>query len=260
MDNILAFSPRQLDTVASLMDTYDLDLASAIAMYNTNARAKLQELDDLKMVDAKRMTKEEVITATWKMPEMDKYLYELLGEQGGFLTGSNVTSNIEHPNDEDWCVQIAPNAFSQYSIGQSDQGYWEADGFSTVYCHFRGKLINIICFSDTELFKAWHVATKIMQDIKHRLVPENKVNYGVIDEAPTMADLFADKWKRVILFRALKDIAYEPRYKRAMDKDDARKYHKCSECSREAIYFTCRAARKHYEATTVCERCAGITY
>jgi hypothetical protein len=261
MTDIIGITSEQLDSLTLLMHEKGINLKQALVLYNSNTRANENALHDLQNMDTKRMSKTELIEATWKLPEMDQYLYELLSEQGGFMTGSNVTSDIDDPKDEDWCVQIAPSAFSLYSLGQSDHGYWEADGFSTVYCHYQGKLVNIICFSDTQLFEAWYVATEIMRGIKDHFVPRPpNTYYGNAPTTTSMSDIFATKWKRVILFRALKDIAYEPARKREMDNDDAVKYHKCRECSREAIYFTCKAAKDHYLATTICERCAGITY
>lgn len=222
---------------------------------NEKADEKMRAYEALHNLDITKMSKQEIIDATWKLPELPKEVYYLLEEQGGFKTGSSMFTDIENPNDEDWCVCIPPSVFDGWTLGQSDHGYWEADGFSTVYTHYKGQLLNIICFSDTRLFYAWQATTQAMIHMGNMLPTERDFR-----EPINFADLFRTKWKRVILFRAFKDICYDPISKKPMDKVDAIKYHKCCECSREAIYFTCKAARTHYEETAVCERCAGITY
>lgn len=262
MNNLSTFTLDQIHKASDLAHKEGYSLDEALSLVRSrdqkSQRAKNKELNDLLKLDIRQMSKTEVIEATWKLPEMHSTLYEMLKEQGGFMTGSNVTSNIIDPKDEDWCVQMPPSVFHGCSLGQSDHGYWEADGFSSVYCHHNKKLINIICFSDRELFNAWYFATKTISSLKNTIL--DFPTYPWQENQLVFSDMLATKWKRVILFRALKDIAYEPRPKRPMDHDDALKYQKCKECSREAIYFTCKAAKDHYLMSAICERCADITY
>lgn len=253
------FTFSQVIRANELVANSDYSLEYAIQIVREEDRKEADEkrraYDALHNLDITKMSKKEIIAATWKLPELTTDLYFMLEEQGGFKTGSSVFTNIENPNDEDWCVCMPPSVFNGHSLGQADQGYWEADGFSTIYTHYKGTLLNIICFSDTRLFYAWQATTQAMIHMGNMVSIERDFRGSI-----NFAELFKTKWKRVILFRAFKDICYDPISKRAMDNDDAIKYHKCSECSREAIYFTCKAARTHYEETAVCERCAGITY
>lgn len=253
------FTFSQITKATSLVSVSHLSMQEALTKVRDadykEADKKREEYDALRNLDPSKMTKQEIIEATWKLPALDEGLYEMLSIQGGFKTGSSVFTDIENPNDEDWCVCMSPSVFSGHSLGQADHGYWEADGFSTIYTHYKGQLLNIICFSDTRLFYAWQATTQAMIHMSNMQDVERDFR-----EPISFAELFRTKWKRVSLFRAFKDIAYDPRSKKAMDKNEAFKYHKCCECSREAIYFTCKAARMHYEETAVCERCAGITY
>lgn len=216
-----------------------------------------QRLEKLKATDTSKLTKKEIIDLTWQLPELPDNMYDLLTEEGGFITGSSVTSNIESAKDEDWCIMLPPNVFYEWCLGTSNEGYWESDGFSTVYCHRNGVLLNIICFSDANLFTAWFAATNVLKIIKDNVILPPKFSaYGKVN----VSDMLAVKWKRVAIFRAIKDAFYEPHVKKPMDKELAFKLNKCSECSREAIYFTCRAARDYYNANCICERCSGIEY
>jgi hypothetical protein len=257
--NTVYIQPDQADAISTIMSNSNCGLALALSIFNNKVRDEREKLNKIKQLDIRHMSKKEVIAATWSLPELSKDMYELLSEQGGFKTGSSVFTDINSPNDEDWCVCMPPSVFSEYTIGQCDEGYWHADGFSAIYAHHNGMLINIICFSDARLFEAWFATTEAMKKMAEwptLATPYNWSNNNQIN----LAELFKTKWKRVILFRALKDICYEPHMKRPMEQDAALKYSKCKECSREAIYFTCAAAKAHYEATVVCERCAGITY
>lgn len=254
MHDLTTFTYKQIKKATEICTLNSCSLPEALDIIQQEDRHKANNLRKLQNLDTRKMSKQEVIDETFKMPELSLDMYELLKDCNGFMTGSNVIADIDNPNDEDWCVQIAPVAFMEYSIGHNDNGYWEADGFSSVYCHREGKLINIICFSDGALFNAWKFTTEVMKSLK---TYAGELSYFTTID---MHDILKTKWKRVRLFRALKDISYVPIHKQTMSKDDALKYYSCKDCSREAINFTCKAAREHYQETAVCERCSGITY
>jgi len=192
---------------------------------------------------AAHLSKEGITALTWTMPAIPSDLYNMLAEVDGFRTGSSVYGNAATAADEDWCVNINPRTFEGYAVGLEDEGYWDADGFQSVYVHYQGRLLNIICFSDTRLMSAWWVAT----DTLTRLRNESSVIRKALDT----------KWSRVRLFRAIVDATWEPNHyaKPMKSVEDARKYSKCVKCSREATNFTTKAMKDRYLATGICERC-----
>jgi hypothetical protein len=200
-------------------------------------------------VKPERMAKEERIEATMKLPMLSESLYDLL-ERDGFKTGSDIYSNVE-PNDYDWCINVPPHAFSGFALN-TDADYWINDGFASVYAHYHGNLLNIICFSDYELMQAWFMATKVMRRLSNQ--------YQVDQYGRVVADigaLFNEKWARVRVFRALKDIFWPMReLPEPLDRQEALQHHMCMICGREAVNFTCKAARVAYQESGICERCS----
>ena len=259
MDNYTQFTYAQIETAQGKVNNgIFANLHEALKfIYNERQQeieveiAERNKLNHLRELDPRNMTKEEVIKATWQMPPLSKDLYDMLISDG-FQTGSGALG-YTNSKDEDWCINMPPHVFYEYTIGQSDHGYFEADGFSSIYCHYNGRLFNILCFGDFQLYKAWLYTTEMMQRVQR-----DKLKY--LHFSVDLNDVLATKWKRVILFRAFKDIFYEPLNKRPMDKLAALNYNKCAECGRETLYFTCRAAKDHYLASGQCERCSGIEY
>lgn len=253
MNNYPKYSESQVQRGIDYSIQHNLSVAEGLKYIHKRdqqeQQAQHEKLAALTKLDTRKMTKKEITDATWQLPPLHGSLYDLLQEQGGFQTGSHIIANITNPNDEDWCVLINPNVFYDYTLGQSDNGYWEADGFTSLYAHFNNKLINILCFSDEALFDSWRFATEFMESTYDQYCTDFNV-----------VELVNVKWKRVRLFRALRDIAYEPRVKKSMLIPEALKYRKCSSCSREAINFSCKDARLYWQETAICERCSGITY
>ena len=245
MNKDTIFTVKEILEATAICNRRGCTIEKALESIITAEQNRAIELQSILDLDPRKMTKTEITTATFKLPNMPSNLYEDL-TFFGFKTGSSVYGAVGAPvNDEDWCVLMPPTAFIGYTLGQDDQGYWEADGFSSVYCHIDDKLINILCFSDNRLFTAWSCATDAMTKLQVDL---------------STAFILGTKWKRVRIFRALKDALYDPINKKSMPKDDAWKYEKCTCCSQEAINFTCRDAKNHYQLTAICERCSGITY
>ena len=204
--------------------------------YLVNKKNDLQRINQKKaQIDIKNMTKEQRITATWTLPALTDSLWKTIQETG-FKTGSSVFSDAES-NDLDFVVAVPPHVFEGYAVGMLDTGYWHNDGFTSLYAHYDGALINILCMSDSELMRAWHLTTDIMKQMQLRA--------------------YDTKWKRVRVFRALVDVLWpERQLKEPLSKEEAWEHHKCSLCGREAINFTCMAERQKYQATGICERCS----
>jgi len=251
-----SFTYEQIMRAYSLSQVANINFNLALEKILGAERKSQLTISALKALDPRKMTKKEVIEATRQMPELPQELYNMLSSEGGFRTGSTVYgANPKAANDEDWCVILPPSVFKEYSIGQSDQGYWEADGFSSVYCHRNGVLLNILCFSDLNLYNAWLYTTNTMQWLM-TLQTVDPHKSGI-----EFASFMQKKWQRVRLFRALKDIFYTPKPLRvSLEKEEALKYTKCRTCGQEATNFTCKAAKDHYQQTGTCERCSGLTY
>lgn len=197
--------------------------------------------------------KSELIKAAWASPELSSSRYELLLEHG-FVTGSSAfASNKVKPADEDWCINIPPERFCNSAKSNMDNGYWEADSFSSVYAHRHGKLLNIICFSDLKLMEAWYMATQYMSLLRMAAVAESP--YDKL-RSKCRTDMFDKKWMRVRVFRALKDVLHpvrplaEPR-----TLIDASKYNICRICGREALNFIDKPHWLMWEMDGICDRC-----
>jgi hypothetical protein len=221
-------------------------------MKSLKAELKVLEAKHLQTskLNPKVLTKEEKLRAVDSLPELSDSLYELL-QQDGFRTGSAEFSDCV-PNDIDWCINVPPHVFVGYAVG-TDTDYWIADGFTSIYAHKNGEYLNILCFSNYMLMQSWFQTTQLMQQLHGTLVSTDTFHksMGRVCEVA-----FATKWKRVMVFRALKDILWPVRpLSTPLDKAEALEHYKCMICGREAINFTCMAARKEYQKTGVCERC-----
>ncbi len=216
-------------------------------------------LDEQTDVDLSKMTKAERIEATWKLPALSPELFNLLQNEG-FLTGSSILNGIENinidPNDFDWCISVPPHVFKHHALGANNQGYWEQDGFSSLYAHYQGELINILCFSDTQLMDSWYMTTQMMSLIAKCQIKRDFYSRHSSMSTNHIGRVLDTKWKRVRLFRALKDIMYDARQlNEPLDIGEALKYGKCRLCGQEAINFTCKEAKMSYQQTGICERC-----
>lgn len=205
-----------------------------------------------------RMSKQEIIDATWKMPELTDGLYKLL-EDEGFPTGSDIYGRDEViPNDYDWCIIMPPHVFDGYAVG-TDQDYWVDDGFCTVYTHYNGNLLNIICFSNYDLYRAWYYATETMRHLNNFGIRGTKASPYIREDCSVGGYMNASKYNRVRLFRALVDMFWP--VKKVSDKkrltfEQAMQFEKCMECGREAINFTHKEAKDFFKANGICQRCA----
>jgi len=190
-------------------------------------------------------------------PALPKHLWKLLREQG-FKTGSEVYAPGIRSADEDWCINCAPQAFKGYAAGIEDDSYFETDGFASLYAHNEhGKAINILCFSDYELFESWHKTTQVMTDLVDKSLKDFSYNEQMANYWDTpFQRILEKKWSRVRLFSALRDILWPVKaLAKDMDKDEALKFRKCIRCGRRAEFFSSWPERKKYLDTGVCERC-----
>ncbi len=190
------------------------------------------------------LNKEERIEVSKHIPPLTEEHWRLI-QEAGFATGSRVYGGTTRGSDHDWCVYCPPCMFSGYSVG-SDLEYFTEGGFSSLYARNKaGLLVNILCFSDGELFGAWKKATQIM--------------YDMFTMSEACQDAFSEsKWKRVRVFRALVDIHWpvkELPEHRKESRELSLLLHKCQRCGREAINFTTKKQREMYEIDGICERC-----
>ena len=218
--------------------------------------AKLQELKAQKLEDMiakqKSMTKEEKIAATWKLPELTLGHWDMIKDRG-FKTGSVVYGDPATANDEDWCVNIHPRFLIGHSIGAENTDYFETDGMQPLYCHYKGQLINVICFSDFALMMAWYQATQYMQIMRNNWVKVNRFQSGTEYSAEIA---LKTKWSRVRIFRALVDALWpvKPLWQ-PLGVEIAKKRNVCTLCGRKANNFMNMQNKQHYEKTQICERC-----
>jgi len=186
------------------------------------------------------------------------HLWQLLNEQG-FKTGSEVYAPGIKSADEDWCINCSPNVFKDYASGTQDQNYFETDGFASLYAHDgHGKAINILCFSDYQLFESWHKTTQFMQKLMASEAKEFNFNSEHSSDkwGNDLRPILEKKWCRVRLFSALRDILWPVRARtQDMPKDEALRTHKCKRCGRKAEFFSSWPAKKAYLDSGVCERC-----
>lgn len=203
------------------------------SIYEANKKV----LEQLKWMD-----KSDRIRLTFTYPELSIGCMDLLTDESfAFKTGSTVFSpRPENANDIDYVVLIHPRAFTGYAVGAEEADYWEEDNMSVLYAHRDGKLYNIICIGDLELFNAWRRATEIMQSLM----------------ANCSGLKLERKWARVRIFRALKDVLFPVRPKRtAVAYDIAIKHNMCVSCGREAINFIDKAHRESWQKDGICDRC-----
>jgi len=200
-----------------------------------------------------KMTKEQKIEASWKLPELTEGHWDLIKECG-FMTGSVVYGDPDTANDTDWCVNTHPKYLIGYAIGADNTDYFESDGFQLLYCHWKGQLINVICFSDISLMNAWYQATQYMKILRNETVKSQLW----VDSSNKLAlvEPFNTKWSRVRMFRALVDVLGPVKeLYRELDYNEATQYNRCKRCGREAINFMNAQNRQRYEETLICERC-----
>jgi len=208
---------------------------------------KRQIKEAIQVIDTSNMTKQEIIDKAMTLPEIPEHLWEAM-QDFGFQTGSSVFGNINTPSDIDWVVNLPAYAFyysgCALTCGKIQANYIDegSKDFVPFYANKDGKLYNIICIGSYYKLEAWKETTRIMTDLS---------NYDALK------DIMKTKWKRVRLFRALTDVfePVKPLYHR-LDIAEAHQYDICCSCGREAVNFTCKAAKDHYKATGVCERCA----
>lgn len=205
-------------------------------------RAKQREINKALGQSTSKLTKEELIQKVWQLPELpENYILDL--ETNGFRTGSSIYGNSAKAKDIDYCTVTPPHVFMLYTLGYTDTNveYNSDDLFVTLYGHHHGKLCNIICFYDYELYDAWQQATKILQEMQSTY--------------PSIKQATERKWSRVRLFRAIVDSIFTPKiYSDELSLEDALKYQKCKICHLEAINFSTKAHKEKYLATGICER------
>ena len=164
----------------------------------------LQELMELKKqieqqssIDPNTLSDVERKEAIFSLPELTPDHMSLL-RSSGFITGSTVFNDPAKADDIDYCIKGSPRVFSGYAIGISDKAndeyMWSKTDFVSIKGHCKGKVINILCFSDPELYEAWSLATDAMID----LLSSPKWDVKIYEAC-------AVKWKRVRIFRALVD-------------------------------------------------------
>lgn len=199
-----------------------------------------RERNELKQIPQPRKTPQEYIDEVWDMPELPENYFDGLTLPGqGFATGSAVYSDAE-PADLDFVVNVPPTVYEGYGVNTQDDGYWESDGMTVVYAHYNGKLLNIICVSDYDNFKAWQQATEIMRSLY--------VNYSLLG--------LHRKWARVRVFRALRDVRYPVKPRHIwLELSEAIKYNKCLRCGREAINFIDKRHKEMWQEDALCDRC-----
>ena len=185
------------------------------------------ELDEATNLDLRHMTKQERIEATWALPALSPSHMATI-QESGFITGSsNIISN---PNDIDWCVNLPPTVFRHHALGANNQDYWEQNSFSSLYAHYEGTLINLLCFSNMDLMNAWYVTTQAMNYLA-KFSGKKSFFYATSSSPPSCNDLLRNamltKWKRIRIFRAIRDVLYNaPLLENPMTKSDALKYNK----------------------------------
>lgn len=189
--------------------------------------------------------KERVIKSVRSLPPLTEEHIGYLNSHG-FRTGSTVYGDISEAKDVDWVVNLPPFYFSGHAAGVEDsEAYWDERCMDPIYAHYDGVLFNIICMNDySGLFNAWKQTTDTMEFLYH---------------ASSAGKVMKEKWQRVRLFRALLDI-YWPVQPTSypLAKESALLQQVCTICGREAINFTCKAAKDHYLSTAVCERCEPL--
>lgn len=229
-----------------------------MAQANELERPEREKLDALLNRDTSKMSKSERIELTWQLPPLTDSLMDVL-EENGFMSGSSVYTDIENPPDIDWVVMVPPHVFEKHSLKPNNDGYWNEDGFSSIYCHDGNKIYNILCMSRNDLFDAWAYATQAMVALKN--TPMRPAFTSNMKEQYPFQDAFATKWMRVRIFRAIKDVFLDhtPLEKR-LSREDAGKRSSCRVCGEEAVNFTCKAAREHWQGTAIGECCSGETY
>jgi hypothetical protein len=137
------------------------DIKAQIAKLTMELNSQLAVSTVIGDIDATMYDKAEVIRRTWEMPELSAALYNEL-QRNGFQTGSTVYGNPDTANDEDWGISIPPHVFTGYAVGTSNTDYFDAD-FTPLYAHHAGKLLNIMCFGNYNLFLAWRGTTELME-------------------------------------------------------------------------------------------------
>jgi hypothetical protein len=221
------------------------ELNTQITKLTRELNTRLEISTDIGDIDATKYDKAEVIRRTWEMPELPIALYDEL-QRNGFQTGSTVYGNPETANDEDWGINIPPHIFSGYTVGTSNTGYFDAD-FTPLYAHHAGKLLNIMCFGNHNLFLARLGTTELMEVLK---------NIPSVSHTPSISRAFDTKWRRVRVFRALCDALMPVKALRdPLDKQCALDNRVCKVCGQEAINFTTKLEYDHYLETGICERC-----
>ena len=215
-------------------------------------KQKQAEINKLSKIYIKDLNKQELQDYAMTLPEIpDNLLLDM--KEYGFQTGSSVYSNTKKPADIDWVCQLPARAFIQSNcvVLCSAVGANYIDNsindFTPMYGNKDGILYNILCIANKDKFEAWKMATQILAQLN--------ASHSNIAEANKT------KWKRVRLFRALCDVLEEvkplstPSWVHKPTLEEVLKYHRCITCGREAVNFTCKKARDHYQATGVCERC-----
>ena len=205
------------------------------------------------------MAKEEKIELARTLPELTESLRDMTKE-AGFVTGTHVYGIPNgQPQDIDWVVNIPPSVYHGYCVGaDEDDGYWESDGMSTLYGHYRSEIWNIICVSDIPMYNAWYMTTQFMVHLENTAVSTGRWNENNIQ---ILKDKFKNKYNRVRVFRALKDVLYpidQWQQKEQLPKEEALEHYKCRVCRQEAINFSNRKERLKYQSTGICERCFRV--
>ena len=206
---------------------------------------------------------DELKQALTEVPELSGGLMDLLRNEG-FRTGSSVYSSAK-PMDEDWCINVPTLVFQGYALDvaknwrDDDKLYWDEnnpDGMGVIYAHRYGTIMNIMCFADYQMMMAWYHTTIIMNRIREMNVPKSLFWARRFDESISLTDVFDEKWKRVRVFRAIKDIlAPHKPLNEPLSPSEAWDRNCCRICGKEAINFIDQVSRKDWEIDLICDRC-----
>ncbi len=232
---------------------------------NTGERTKQKSITQLKMelraaqnaLDA-RNNKDGRINDAMAYPPLSSTLWKFLRDQG-FKTGSEVYAPGIKSADEDWCINCSPQAFRGYAAGIDDTDYFESNGFASLYARDGdNKPINILCFSDYELFEAWHKTTQVMENLTHTTLEDVDYSNGAHKPfaSTKLEGILEKKWCRTRLFQALRDILWPVKaLAKDLNKHDALKKRVCKRCGRKAQFFSSWPNHKAYLDSGICERC-----
>lgn len=230
------------------MSNNDRDIVEKILdMFTDNQLEKAKAFIERRKPRGERksvfLTKEESLKKLEGMECMPQKYYDLLMETA-VVTGTHAYARSVDSEDIDLITDLPPHVFEKYHV-ESSAGYWSPDGWSSSYVKSPdGVVLNILSFSNLNLLEAWVKTTEMMVTIA--------VDYPGI---------FDDKWKRVRIFQAIRDVVYEAPMLNSSLPDfnplELISQRKCIKCGQRADFFYDEEGRTEYNVTGVCVRCQG---